>query len=112
MRLTDTIHSEFVSKRKTFLGAGPMSQVSVAAIIDLANHYKKPIAVIPSRRQIEARSLGGGYVNNWSTEDFVSFIRQRDKGNFVKISRDHSGPWQYKASNSIGETLTYAEAIT
>ena len=77
----------------------------------IANNYKKPIALIPSRRQVEAKELGGGYVNNWSTEDFVDFVRIRDKGGYVKLSRDHSGPWQLKANKDNGEVLSYLEAM-
>lgn len=111
MKLQDLIRSEFTSRRKTFLGAGPMSPVTVESVIELANYYKKPISLIPSRRQIEARSLGGGYVNNWSTEEFVKFVRQRDAGNFVKLSRDHSGPWQLNALNPMGQPLSHQEAM-
>ncbi len=111
MRLQDLIRSEFVDTRRTFLGAGPMSPISVLSVIELANHYKKPISLIPSRRQIEAKSLGGGYVNNWSTEEFVKFVRDRDSGNFVKLSRDHSGPWQLNALDSNGQLLTYEDAM-
>jgi hypothetical protein len=111
MKLQDLIRSEFVNRRKTFLGAGPMSPVSILSVIELANHYKKPISLIPSRRQIEAKSLGGGYVNNWSTEEFVKFVRERDSGNFIKLSRDHSGPWQLNAFDSNGLPLSYQDAM-
>ncbi len=111
MRLQDLIRSEFVDTRRTFLGAGPMSPISVLSVVELANHYRKPISLIPSRRQIEAKSLGGGYVNNWSTEEFVKFVRERDSGNFVKLSRDHSGPWQFNALGPTGQPLTYKDAM-
>ena len=111
VKLEDLIRSEFVNRRKTFLGAGPMSPISVQSVIELANQYKKPISLIPSRRQIEANSLGGGYVNNWSTEEFVKFVRERDSGNFVKLSRDHSGPWQLNAFDSAGQPLSYEQAM-
>lgn len=103
--------SEFVDHRITFLGAGPMSPVSVTAIIDLANRYQKPIALIPSRRQVEAASLGGGYSNNWTTEIFTDFVRKRDRGGFVKLSRDHSGPWQFREKNSIDDILSHDQAM-
>lgn len=112
MSLSKTLYTEFALNRKTFLGAGPMSPVSVQAVCTLANKYKMPVALIPSRRQVEAASLGGGYVNRWSTEEFVSFVRKLDKGNFVKLSRDHSGPWQYKQEYANGEKLTYSQAMS
>jgi len=102
---------DFANRRITFLGAGPMSPVSVTAIIDLANRYKKPIALIPSRRQVEAASLGGGYSNNWTTEVFTKFVRSRDSGGFVKLSRDHSGPWQLNERDQLGEVHSHSQAM-
>ena len=99
----EVLLQNFVQRRVTFLGAGPMSTISVDSVIELANEFKEPIALIPSRRQIESASLGGGYVNSWTTEDFVKYVRNRDKGSFVKLSRDHSGPWQFKELNDEGK---------
>jgi len=50
---------DLISRRITLLGAGPMSKFSVDAIIELSNFYNLPIAMIPSRRQIECKELGG-----------------------------------------------------
>ena len=91
-----------VSRRITLLGAGPMSKFSVDAIIELSNFYNLPIAMIPSRRQIECRELGGGYVENWSTEEFAEYVRTNDKGGNVLLSRDHCGPWQLEQVNKNG----------
>ena len=64
---------------------GPMSKNIVNAIIEFCNETKHNIGLIPSRRQIE---WNGGYVNNWTTEEFskhaISLI----------LKRDHSGPGQ------------------
>jgi hypothetical protein len=110
--LRSEIFQHFIRRRITFLGAGPMSPICVESTIELANFYKKPIALIPSRRQIEAKSLGGGYVNRWSTEEFAKFVRDRDFGGFIKLSRDHSGPWQFQFKNSVGEDLSHAQAMS
>ena len=56
-----------IDKGVTLLGAGPMSKTTVDVIVDLAQKFDKPIAMIPSRRQIECEALGGGYVFNWTT---------------------------------------------
>jgi len=101
----------FAGRRRTFLGAGPMSVRSTDAIIELANLYKKPIAMIPSRRQVDAADLGGGYVNQWSTEEFTRYVRVRDKGQFVKLSRDHSGPWQLKTQDNLGVEFSHSRAM-
>jgi hypothetical protein len=96
-----------VSRRITLLGAGPMSRFSIDAIIELSNFYNLPIAMIPSRRQIECRELGGGYVNNWSTEEFAQYVKLNDKGGNVLLSRDHCGPWQLEQldKNGLPNTL-------
>jgi hypothetical protein len=43
------------------------------------------IGLLPSRRQVE---FNGGYVNNWTTEEFVNYIK--NKSNIV-VERDHAG---------------------
>ena len=52
-----------------------------------------PVILVASRRQIESREFGSGYVNNWSTEEFVQYIRSK-KSNNIYIERDHGGPGQ------------------
>jgi len=71
-----------------------MSRHCVDATIELANTARVPLMIIASRRQIECRAQGGGYVNNWSTEEFAAYVRERDRGEYVVLCRDHGGPWQ------------------
>lgn len=78
----------------TLLGVGVMSKNCVDATIELANDYNIPLMLIPSRRQIEAAKFGGGYVNNWTTESFAKYVRERDIGNNIILARDHGGLWQ------------------
>lgn len=66
-----------------------MSKNVVDAVIQCDNS-RKIFGLIPSRRQIEGRVLGSGYVNKWCTEDFVAYSDQ------VQILRDHGGPSQGK----------------
>ena len=71
------LHSlyDLISRKKcTLLGIGPMSKNCVDITIDLANKYNIPLMLIASRRQIESKDLGGGYVNNWTTEEFGNKI--------------------------------------
>ena len=103
--------SGLVSRRITLLGAGPMSKFSVDAIVELSNFYNLPIAMIPSRRQIECGELGGGYVENWSTEEFAEYVRTNDKGGNVLLSRDHCGPWQLEQVNKNGLPNTLEEEM-
>lgn len=85
----------FIKKRRcTLLGVGPMSKNCVDAAIELSNDYEIPIMLIASRRQIEAAQFGGGYANNWSTEEFTEYVIERDKKGKIILSRDHGGLWQ------------------
>jgi tagatose-1,6-bisphosphate aldolase non-catalytic subunit AgaZ/GatZ len=79
----------------TLLGAGPMSKNCVDAVIELANDYEIPVLLVASRRQIEAETLGGGYVNGWHTAAFAQYVTDRDRKGKVILARDHGGPWQH-----------------
>ena len=68
---------------------GPMSKNIVDVIIKYVNKNNIKMILIPSRRQIE---YDGGYVNNWTTEEFCSYVRS--KTNNIYIERDHGGPGQ------------------
>lgn len=82
------------NKRATLLAVGPMSKNCVDATIEIANEKKVPIMIIASRRQIDSKELGGGYVNNWNTRKFSSYVKKRDKNKLITLCRDHGGPWQ------------------
>jgi len=84
---------------KLFLG--PMSKNIVDVIINL-NNFGLNIGLIPSRRQID---FNGGYVNNWTTEEFVQYVKERNKD--IVICRDHGGPKQ-----GIQEDFGIASLIT
>ena len=81
-------------KRCTLLGVGPMSKNCVDATIELANESDAPLMLIASRRQIDAEAFGGGYVNNWTTEEYAQYVIENDKKGKVILARDHGGPWQ------------------
>ncbi|MEB3214299.1 MAG: class II D-tagatose-bisphosphate aldolase, non-catalytic subunit [Leptolyngbyaceae bacterium] len=82
------------TRRCTMLGVGPMSKNCIDAAISAANENQTTLMLIASRRQIDAESLGGGYVNNWCTHQFADYVSARDKRGQVLICRDHGGPWQ------------------
>ena len=50
----------------------------VDASIELANDHEIPLMLVASRRQIDSEEFGGGYVNNWTTDDFANYLI--DKG--------------------------------
>lgn len=85
----------FMAKRRcTLLGVGPMSKNCVDVTIELANNYKIPLMLIASRRQIDSAHFGGGYVNNWTTEEYAKYVINNDKKGMTILARDHGGPWQ------------------
>lgn len=98
----------FLGRRCTILGVGPMSLNCVNAVIELSNEYFVPIILIASRRQIDSEKFGGGYVNNWTTEKFASYVIDNDKNGRVILARDHGGPWQNTSEKEAGLSLRRA----
>ena len=90
---------------KTLLGVGPMSVNIVDVTIELANQHNANLMLIASRRQIDSESLGGGYVNNWTTEEFSSYVKKKDPSGNVILARDHGGPWQNELEKHTCDTL-------
>jgi hypothetical protein len=78
----------------TLLGVGPMSKNCVDATIELADEFKSPLMLIASRRQIDSEKFGGGYVENWTTQQFSEYVATKDINKNIILSRDHGGPWQ------------------
>ena len=77
---------------------GPMSKNVVDTIIEFCNETENKIGLIPSRRQVE---WNGGYVNNWTTEEFSKH------SNILLLQRDHSGPGQGQIDDDGYESLKY-----
>jgi len=88
---------EWISGGNRLVGVGPMSQNCIEAIYSYSHDHACVIELIASRRQIEARKFGGGYVNNWSTEEFGAHLEKmkaKYPKSIVVVCRDHGGPWQ------------------
>jgi len=82
---------------------GPMSKNVVDTIIQFSlQHPEREYTFIPSRRQIEH---DGGYVNKWSTEDFVKYVKSNNSR--ITIERDHGGPNQGLIEDDGMESMTY-----
>jgi tagatose-1,6-bisphosphate aldolase non-catalytic subunit AgaZ/GatZ len=64
--------------------------------------------LIASRRQIDSEEFGGGYVNNWTTEQFARYVIDRDKKGKILLARDHGGPWQSTKEKDAGLGLRRA----
>ena len=76
-----------MTKIKYFIG--PMSKNVVDACIEFSTETGNKIGFIPSRRQVEH---DGGYVNNWTTEQFAKYLHDNGANSF--LVRDHGGPGQ------------------
>lgn len=89
---------------------GPMSRACVDAVVMHADAIRRPIPLIASRRQIEAASLGGGYVENWTTAEFAAYARSIG-GRYTLLCRDHGGPWQGSDEEGmdVGEAMDRAK---
>ena len=57
-----------------------------------AKKNKKYIFLIATRNQIDAKKFGGGYVNNFSTEEYSNYIASF-KNKYLILCRDHCGPF-------------------
>ena len=99
---------KFINLKKTILGVGPMSLNCIDAANIVSNDYKIPMFLICSRRQIDSQSHGGGYVNNWTTEELNSYLKSK-KNKYLILSRDHGGPWQNNIE--IEKKLNVKEAM-
>ena len=75
------------------IGVGPMSRLCIEAAVEYSNEHQEQIMLIASRRQVECRDFGGGYVDNLSSEHLVERVNMLGGKNVV-ICRDHSGPYQ------------------
>ena len=81
---------------------GPMSKNVVDTILDFCNTYDIDIVFIPSRRQIECT---GGYVNNWTTEEFYKYIQDSPYKRKTILERDHGGPGQGQSDDDGLQSL-------
>ncbi len=74
------------------LGFGPMSSEIIEAIFRASHYNRKSLMIVASKNQVDFK---GGYVNNWTTKEFMDFIREMKReypNSNVKICRDHCGP--------------------
>lgn len=65
--------------------------------------------LIPSRRQVEASKLGGGYV--YDTKQFADFVRKHDKNGNIILARDHGGPYQGIDETGLYEIVALKSAM-
>ena len=111
--VNNKIKNTIRNKHCSLLCVGPMSKNCVDAAIEIANENNIPIILIASRRQIDSKEFGGGYVNNWATHEYAKYVRSKDKRNNI-IFVDHGGPWQSevekKANLDLREAMNSAKS--
>jgi tagatose-1,6-bisphosphate aldolase non-catalytic subunit AgaZ/GatZ len=78
-----------------------MSRNGIDATIRMAYRWQRQVMLVASRAQIECEEFGGGYVERWSTEQFIRYVRDRDPVGLIKICRDHGGPWQHPDETTL-----------
>lgn len=81
-----------IGKLISNFGIGPMSSETIEAAFRYSNYHRKELMLIPSKNQID---YNGGYVNGWTTKDFVKHVRELKNiysNSSIKICRDHCGP--------------------
>jgi hypothetical protein len=94
MNLNERLTNFRSGRNCTLLGVGPMSKNCIDATIELAGEHDVPLMLIASRRQIDSEQFGGGYVENWTTQQFADYVIDNDVSQNIILARDHGGPWQ------------------
>ena len=61
---------------KPLLAIGPMSSEIVEAVFYYSNFFRVPLMLIASKNQIDYK---GGYVNSWTTKEYMNFIKEMRK---------------------------------
>ena len=109
----DFLKSYIKENNCTLAGVGPMSKNCIDVAVNLSNKNNFPLFMICSRRQIESKQYGGGYVENFDTETFAKYVKKQDKKKTIILSRDHGGPWQnqYDLENKVFKKDAFNSAI-
>lgn len=102
---------QFLSSRQqnTLFCLAPLSTNILDVAFEASTALRYPLILVASRRQIDAKEFGGGYVNNWDTETFAKYCQSAKKGSLY-LERDHGGPWQ--GSFEVNRNLSVQESMT
>ena len=88
---------------KTLLAIMASSKNVVDACINVTKLTKIPSQLVCTRRQVECDELGGGYVNNWTTEKFAEYVKSQGVEDRLILTR-HGGLWQRHAEAAFSPT--------
>lgn len=86
-----------------------MSKNVIDSAIELATQKNIHLVLISSRRQIDSKIFGSGYVCNWDTKEFSKYVQKKDKKNKIILARDHGGTWQNELE--VKKKLNQKQAI-
>lgn len=94
------------------LHLGPMSGRVIEATARFSVQNDWPICLIASRRQVDAKSVGGGYVDGLTTEQLAKRLNREVASGHIILARDHGGPYQRgeEESLSLDEALNAVES--
>ena len=92
---------------RTKLYVGPVSINTIRAAAEIAKEKNIKIPLIASRNQIDSFTHGGGYVNNFTTEMYVKYLKDYNLDQYFILCRDHGGPYQ----NAREKNLNFNEAM-
>lgn len=92
------------------LGIGPMSMDLINCLSLYAKKNKKYIFLIATRNQIDAKQFGGGYVNNFCTEEYSNYVGSL-KNKYLILCRDHCGPFIKDKEKNYSFKKTYENCL-
>ena len=104
----DALEHGLSDRQKTLFCLAPLSTNILAVAFDVSLALDFPLILVASRRQIDAKEFGGGYVNGWDTESFAKYCRSAKTGSLY-LERDHGGPWQ--GSFEVAKNLDVRESM-
>jgi len=86
---------------------GPMSKEIINCLSLFSKKNKTQIVLIASRNQIDIKEFGGGYVNNFDTEHYANYVKNK-KNDYLIMARDHCGPY---TNSNITKTKSLKKEI-
>lgn len=93
------------------LGVCPVSLNIVDCAIQYAADHHVQLMFVASRNQVECPELGRGYVEGFTSQDFVDYVRQRS-GSEIVICRDHSGPFMLDTETGLKPEIALDQCLT
>lgn len=77
---------------------------------EVASETGRPVIVIASRRQVESRDFGGGYVG-LGTPEWCDDVSADTADGMIILARDHGGPYQHPSEMELSEAEAMSSAL-